>query len=80
MAKNHGPCDEPADDNLCRHLGLNATCKNENYKRNNGHYFIFGHYRQRVIYDGLLCIQAQRLTSKNIYYYLQAFSWSHHCR
>jgi hypothetical protein len=71
MAKSDGTRHEPTDNNICCDLGLNATCKNENNKRNNGHYFIFGHYWQRVIYDGLLCLQAQRLTSKNTYYSLE---------
>jgi hypothetical protein len=66
MVKDNGARDELADDNFCRHLGLNAACKNEDNKRNNGHNFVFSHYWQRVIYDGVLCLQAQRLTSKNI--------------
>lgn len=61
MVTDNGLGPESSLNDLCCGLGVYAISKNADTKSNSGHSSFFSNYRQHTFYDGLLCLQTQKL-------------------
>lgn len=70
MDANHGVGHEFTFNNFCSGMGVYAIGENAYNKSDHGRFSFFSNNRQYTFHDGLLCLQAQKLISKNTLYIL----------